>query len=47
MMVVVRDTHMPLNTVPVYRHGRKFYVSIEEFERMRLEERRYRRTLMQ
>ncbi|CAF0896692.1 unnamed protein product [Rotaria sp. Silwood1] len=43
----LRDTHMPLNTVPVYRHGRKFYVSIEEFERMRLEERRYRRTLMQ
>ncbi|CAF2931746.1 unnamed protein product [Rotaria sp. Silwood2] len=43
----LRDTHMSLNTVPVYRHGRKFYVSVEEFERMRIEERRHRRTLMQ
>ncbi|CAF1038811.1 unnamed protein product [Rotaria sordida] len=43
----LRDINMALNTVPVYRHGRKFYVSIEEFERMRIEERRHRRTLMQ
>lgn len=35
------------NTVPVYRHGRKFYVPVEEFERMRLEQRRQRRTLLQ
>lgn len=42
-----RDTVMSINTVPVYRHGRKFYVSIEEFERMRAEERRNRRALMQ
>ena len=33
-----RDMHMSSNTVPVYRHGRKFYVSAEEFERMRAEE---------
>ena len=37
---------MPSNTVPVYRHGRKFYVSIEEYERMRAEEKRHRRTQM-
>ncbi|CAF0712565.1 unnamed protein product [Adineta steineri] len=41
------ETYMTSNTVPVYRHGRKFYVSIEEFERMRLEQRRHRRTLAQ
>ena len=35
------------NTVPVYRHGRKFYVSMEEFERMRADERRHRRTVLQ
>ena len=39
--------YMPSNTVPVYRHGRKFYVSVEEFERIRDDERRHRRTLMQ
>jgi hypothetical protein len=38
---------MTTNTVPVYRHGRKFYVSAEEFERIRSEERRHRRTVMQ
>jgi len=41
------DMYMPANTVPVYRNGRKFYVSAEEFERMRAEERRHRRTVMQ
>jgi len=38
---------MTSNTVPVYRHGRKFYVSTEECERMRAEQRRQRRTGMQ
>jgi hypothetical protein len=38
---------MSSNTVPVYRHGRKFYVSAEDFERMRADERRHRRTLVQ
>jgi hypothetical protein len=38
---------MSSNTIPVYRHGRKFYVSVEEFERMRAEERRHRRTIVQ
>jgi hypothetical protein len=38
---------MSSNTVPVYRHGRKFYVSAEEFERMRAEQRQHRRTNMQ
>jgi hypothetical protein len=42
-----RDIYMTSNTVPVYRHGRKFYVSAEEFERMRADERRQRRTVMQ
>ena len=42
-----RDMYMPSNTVPVYRHGRKFYVSAEEFERIRADERRHRRTVMQ
>ncbi len=42
-----RDMYMTSNTVPVYRHGRKFYVSTDEFERMRAEERRHRRTIMQ
>lgn len=42
-----RDMYMASNTVPVYRHGRKFYVSAEEFERMRADERRNRRTAMQ
>ncbi len=42
-----REMFMTSNTVPVYRHGRKFYVSMDEFERMRAEERRHRRTLMQ
>ncbi|CAF1200770.1 unnamed protein product [Adineta ricciae] len=41
------EYHMTSNTVPVYRHGRKFYVPIEEFERLRMEQRRQRRTLMQ
>ncbi|UJR28846.1 hypothetical protein I4U23_010070 [Adineta vaga] len=41
------EFYMSSNTVPVYRHGRKFYVPIEEFERMRAEQRRQRRTLMQ
>ena len=39
--------YMTANTVPVYRHGRKFYVSAEEFERMRAEQRQHRRTNMQ
>jgi hypothetical protein len=38
---------MTSNTVPVYRHGRKFYVSTDEFERMKADERRHRRTIMQ
>lgn len=38
---------MTSNTVPVYRHGRKFYVSTEEYERIRSEERRQRRTAAQ
>ena len=42
-----RDMYMTSNTVPVYRHGRKYYVSVEESERMRAEERRNRRTVMQ
>ncbi len=42
-----RDMYMSANTVPVYRHGRKFYVSAEEFERMRAEQRQHRRTNMQ
>ncbi|CAF3867637.1 unnamed protein product [Rotaria sp. Silwood2] len=32
------------NTVPIYRQGRKFYVSTEEYERIRSEERQFRRT---
>ncbi|CAF2125648.1 unnamed protein product [Rotaria magnacalcarata] len=43
----LRDIPVSINTVPVYRHGRKFYVSAEEFERMRAEERQSRRTLVQ
>ncbi|CAF3151316.1 unnamed protein product [Rotaria socialis] len=43
----LRDIPISINTVPVYRHGRKFYVSAEEFERMRAEERQSRRTLVQ
>jgi len=38
---------MTSNTVPIYRHGRKFYVSAEEYERIRSEERRQRRTTAQ
>ena len=30
---------MTSNTVPIYRHGRKFYVSKEEYDRIRSEER--------
>jgi len=41
-----RDMFVSANTVPVYRHGRKFYVSIEEYERMRAEERRHRRAAL-
>lgn len=44
---ISRDTYMPSNAVPIYRHGRKFYVSVEEFERIRDDERRHRRNLMQ
>ena len=43
----LRDNHMSLNAIPVYRHGRKFYVSAEESERIRAEERRHRRMIMQ
>lgn len=42
-----RDMFASANTVPVYRHGRKFYVSIEEYERIRADERRQRRTALQ
>jgi hypothetical protein len=38
---------MTSNTVPIYRHGRKFYVSIEEYERIRSQERNHRRTASQ
>jgi len=38
---------MTSNTVPVYRHGRKFYVSTQEYERICSEERRQRRTAAQ
>ena len=38
---------MSSNSVPVYRHGRKFYVSADEFERIRADDRRHRRTVMQ
>ena len=38
---------MTSNTLPVYRHGRKFYVSAEEYERLRSEERRQRRIAAQ
>jgi hypothetical protein len=38
---------MTSNSVPVYRHGRKFYVSTDEYERMRSEERRHRRSTVQ
>ncbi|CAF1469601.1 unnamed protein product [Rotaria sordida] len=35
---------MTSNTVPIYRQGRKFYVSTEEYERICSEERKQRRT---
>jgi hypothetical protein len=38
---------MTSNTVPIYRHGRKFYVSAEEYERIRSQERKQRRTSLQ
>jgi hypothetical protein len=38
---------MTSNTIPIYRHGRKFYVSAQEYERIRSEERRQRRTAVQ
>lgn len=34
---------MTSNTVPIYRYGRKFYVTPEEYERIRSEERQNRR----
>lgn len=34
---------MASHTIPIYRHGRKFYVSAEEYERIRAEERQLRR----
>lgn len=38
---------MSSNSIPVYRHGRKFYVSPEEYELLRAEERRHRRRVAQ
>ncbi|CAF0976232.1 unnamed protein product [Adineta ricciae] len=38
---------MTSNKVPVYRHGRKFYVSVEEYARIRAEEQRQRRSAAQ
>ncbi|CAF1330227.1 unnamed protein product [Adineta steineri] len=38
---------MTSNTVPIYRQGRKFYVSTEEYARIRSEDRRQRRTAVQ
>ncbi|CAF4752983.1 unnamed protein product, partial [Rotaria sp. Silwood1] len=38
------NVHMTSNTVPIYRQGRKFYVSAEEYERISSEERLIRRT---
>ena len=38
---------MSSNSIPVYRHGRKFYVSPEEYELLRAEERRHRRRVVQ
>ncbi|UJR20754.1 hypothetical protein I4U23_023872 [Adineta vaga] len=38
---------MTSNKVPIYRHGRKFYVSAEEYARIRAEEQRQRRTAVQ
>jgi hypothetical protein len=38
---------MASNTIPVYRHGRKFYVSTDEYARIRSQERQLRRTAVQ
>jgi hypothetical protein len=38
---------MTSKTVPIYRHGRKFYVSNQEYERIRSEERQQRRSAVQ
>ncbi|CAF1507499.1 unnamed protein product, partial [Didymodactylos carnosus] len=36
-----------MTTIPVYRNGRKFYVTAEEYERMKAHERKQRRTALQ
>ena len=38
---------MTSNSIPIYRHGRKFYVSADEYELLRAEDRRHRRRLAQ
>lgn len=38
---------MTSKTVPIYRHGRKFYVSVEEYARIRADEHRSRRATAQ
>ncbi|CAF0769030.1 unnamed protein product [Didymodactylos carnosus] len=36
-----------MTTIPVYRNGRKFYVTAEEYERIKASERKQRRTVVQ